>query len=54
MLPYWNLQLGGTGGEIVIPKEVLEVQNLLWSMFGHDICLIKMNQRFMKNIVMLR
>jgi hypothetical protein len=28
--------------------------NLLWSMFGHDICLIEMNRRFMKNIVMLK
>jgi len=53
MLVYWNLQLAGTGGEIIIPKEDLEVQNLLWSMFGQDISLIEMNQRFMKNIAML-
>jgi hypothetical protein len=53
MLAYWNLQLAGTGREIIIPKEDLEVQILLLSMSGHDICLIKMNQRFMKSIVML-
>jgi hypothetical protein len=53
MLAYWNLQLAGTGSEIITPKEDLEVQNLLWSTSGHDICLIEMNQRFMKSIVML-
>jgi hypothetical protein len=47
-----SLQLAGTGRVTNILKEVLEVQNLLWSMFGLVINLIQMNQKPMKSIVM--
>src|ERR1700677_3287723 len=45
----WSLQLAGTGVATNIPKEDLKVQNLLWSIFGHVISLIMMNQRLMRN-----
>ena len=52
MSVYWNLQLSGIGGATNTPKEALEGQNPLWSMSGHVISLIEVNQKSIRSPAM--